>query len=539
MKTRPTVSGSNGGVNFNSAPTPAAISQKISAGAVLSLSLCCAVPVEAAMGVVSSAVVLTQTSVLLVNMQVQLRHFCLRKRFGLIFSLDVQHFRLDQAISMDSLGLGTLAFATSPALGRDSGGNLWPLTLLPAFGHSKMPYVFMCGVEQDTKPAVVDRHSPSPTKPVTIRSKAQDQEQNGGSNIFAGRPPPSWALSAAEKNGKGPLSSAEDTPITVPVQPSPMVGIAEVGEAPQFSFFTSTQRRSSQEDMVDDLRIGLPTNSPLLAVYRPPPTPEMHQGAARTSTKGRASGTSWETPKVDKTSGKVRDMPVTFHDRVKSSGYGQNKPKQLSFAAKAKARPMLSTKGTGADVYNDRTTVAQPSLRSVSAPRHGKKSNAVPVGRLIRSYPTDCQPTLAHMPQNDFPCGDSRVERGAGERRAVGPLHGVRFSEDGTWAGLVSQDSAVETLKTPVGKHAGAGEIVTCTICAFCIHLIGVGFAIGLVYCGHDAGLTSICFSHCNGLMLSASKDGTARLWRIGRVEAPGVIFSHRCEVLFNAKSVL
>lgn len=45
---------------------------------------------------------------------------------------------------------------------------------------------------------------------------------------------------------------------------------------------------------------------------------------------------------------------------------------------------------------------------------------------------------------------------------------------------------------------------------------------------GHNGRLTSVHFSHDNSMVLSASEDGTARLWRLGRVESPAVIFSHR-----------
>lgn len=45
---------------------------------------------------------------------------------------------------------------------------------------------------------------------------------------------------------------------------------------------------------------------------------------------------------------------------------------------------------------------------------------------------------------------------------------------------------------------------------------------------GHNGRLTSVHFSHDNSMVLSASEDGTARLWRIGRVESPAVVFSHR-----------
>ena len=190
-----------------------------------------------------------------------------------------------------------------------------------------------------------------------------------------------------------------------------------------------------------------------------------NQGASRTAAKGRGGGSSWETPKINKATGAVRDLPVTFHDRIKSSGYGQNIPKPQSFAAKAKHKRSVSTKGTGAEVYSERTAASvqkesNPGLRSLSAPRGraGTSKPAAPAGRLIRAYPMDCLPCLNHQSQNDFP---QRILSGKGvkgECRAVGPIHNIQFSEDGAWLGLVSQDSAVETLKTPIGRHSGGGQ---------------------------------------------------------------------------------
>lgn len=360
--------------------------------------------------------------------------------------------------------MGALACAAAPSdRAASTGGALLPLSLLPAFDRSKLPYVYMCDTQgaRGQGPRPVDRSSPSPEKPPgsCIRDRAVDQEQRDGLGIFNSRPPPSWALTPAEKEG-APIGAPSTGPRSPP-QPAGRGIQGPAPDSPKYSFFTSARPAASNGDVSDDLRIGLPAGSPLLSVYRPPPTPEMHQGAARTAAKGRASGGSWEAPKVNKASGKIQDMPVTFHDRIKSSGYGQSKPKPLSFAAKAKQRPSVSAKGTGAEVYSDRTSAAQPGLRSLSAPRHGRVSGgkAPPAGRLIRAYPMDCQPCLEHAPQHDYPCADSRVRGGReAERRAVGPLHALRYSEDGAWVGLVSQDSAVETLRTPVGKHGGSGQ---------------------------------------------------------------------------------
>jgi len=55
-------------------PSPAVVAQKPTAGALLGLALVSAVPPGASMAVVSGAVVLTQTAVLIVNIQVCTMH---------------------------------------------------------------------------------------------------------------------------------------------------------------------------------------------------------------------------------------------------------------------------------------------------------------------------------------------------------------------------------------------------------------------------------------------------------------------------------
>ncbi len=49
----------------------------------------------------------------------------------------------------------------------------------------------------------------------------------------------------------------------------------------------------------------------------------------------------------------------------------------------------------------------------------------------------------------------------------------------------------------------------------------------GFCYAGHNRPLTDLCFSNDSSLVLSSSADGTACVWRAGRVESPVVLFSH------------
>lgn len=181
---------------------------------------------------------------------------------------------------------------------------------------------------------------------------------------------------------------------------------------------------SAEQDM--DPLVHLPDASPLRFQYSPPKTPEMHVGAMRSQSKGRASGVSWEQGgRVDKATGKLLSLPVTFHDRIKSSGYGHQ----------AKAKPLRASSAP-------RRVAEQGSRKNVSAPRH--------VGSVVHRYPVDSGPPLIAMSKNDYPgLGSSR--------RDLGPLHGLSISEDGRWAGLVSENAILDTIRIPVHKYPDGG----------------------------------------------------------------------------------
>ena len=51
---------------------------------------------------------------------------------------------------------------------------------------------------------------------------------------------------------------------------------------------------------------------------------------------------------------------------------------------------------------------------------------------------------------------------------------------------------------------------------------------------GHDSQINSVEFSHKNQLIISSSEDGTARIWKPGKVDAAAVMFVSRYIYLFN-----
>jgi hypothetical protein len=216
----------------------------------------------------------------------------------------------------------------------------------------------------------------------------------------------------------------------------------------QLSFFVSPAAGPDGSE-------ALGADSPLLARFIDPaeaPSAAAVAAAAQLSRapKGRASGVSWESPRVDKRSGALVDMPVTFHSQIKSSGYGAKKPPRAA-------------------------------ARSSSASRTGRrpaKPEEPRAGAQLVSYPADCGLLTAHDPASGYPFSTG-APRGGAQAAAPGPLHGVTYSPDGKFLGLVSQEGSVQTIRVPVSKHKGAGRIgamrVQVLLCTYfisrCIYL--------------------------------------------------------------------
>lgn len=295
-------------------------------------------------------------------------------------------------------------------------------------------------------------------------------------------------------------------------------------------------------------RVGaaLPDNSPLRSQITAPPTAPAFKGAAGTgaSASAKLGRNTWEAPVFAK--GRPVDQPVTFHTNVKSSGYGSAKSdhdiwlaKQRKLEKQRELKKKLAAKarGQGGDAGDAAGTVTQRAIgdaalarqRTHSAPKqlHGAGrvtllDPAAAVGQevaaagggagsgsgvRIRQYPTACKLLCDHQPYNDY---SPRCVAGAAA--PVRPVTRVAYNGDGSLLALAYADNSFSTLKLPVAKHGGAEA--------------------ALHYCGHADGsqVTSVQFSHTAGagaMLLSAGSDGTVRVWRQGRSQAPGVIISH------------
>lgn len=144
---------------------------------------------------------------------------------------------------------------------------------------------------------------------------------------------------------------------------------------------------------------------------------------------------SWEVPVKGK-NGNLVDLPVTFHTKIKSSGYGK--------------KEVLYSK------------VAQNQMRSLSAPRGSGSSSGTnrrgkpTVSNRIRSYPQNCGLLTTHQEHNDYPL------RGSGISPV--PITSIRFSGNGAYLGhTCTSGTGIGVLRMPIGKHHGDGKGVCIT----------------------------------------------------------------------------
>ena len=165
---------------------------------------------------------------------------------------------------------------------------------------------------------------------------------------------------------------------------------------------------------------------------------------------------------MDKKTGALLDMPVTFHSQIRSSGYGgggsvKKKPQQAT-AAPAAGAGKVSRSSSASRTAGRRTQTQQ-----------GAQGVRTQGGSQLVSYPSDCRLITAL----DAPSGYPAQASGAGRPAAVCPLLGVRYSSDGRYLGLVSQEGAVQTIRVPVSKHKGIGSvyIYICILCWINIYI--------------------------------------------------------------------
>lgn len=154
----------------------------------------------------------------------------------------------------------------------------------------------------------------------------------------------------------------------------------------------------------------------------------------------------------------MQDQPVTFHNKVKSSGYTAS-PRQTMF------KPMTSFSKT-------------PSSNSLLS--HSSSTSSL--GKSMdKKYPTNCDPpTECH-------CKIDVAERPT-------PINRIKFSDDGQYLATALSNKSAHVFKLPLGSKG-----FSCT--------------------GHNNNVNDISWSHDGNWLLTSSDDKSAFLWSRGQSE--------------------
>jgi hypothetical protein len=83
----------------------------------------------------------------------------------------------------------------------------------------------------------------------------------------------------------------------------------------------------------------------------------------------------------------------------------------------------------------------------------GGRRSSSSATKVLQKYPSESGPPLIAIGKNDYPAPGTASKH-------PGPLHALCMSEDGRWAGLVSENAVLETIRLPVNKHPDGGSFV-------------------------------------------------------------------------------
>jgi hypothetical protein len=159
--------------------------------------------------------------------------------------------------------------------------------------------------------------------------------------------------------------------------------------------------------------------------------PQPQTSRSKTPTKVRGN---WERP-MKSNKGEIIDQPVTFHSRIKSSGYG--------------VADVAGNRWKQKKQINTTTSSSSSQYRSKSAPRNSTTTDRTTIASRLRMYPRDCGPLTQIQEYNNYPPPVSNIHQV--------PIMKLNFSGDGTMIGVVSAGNDVGTLRTPLGKYKGDG----------------------------------------------------------------------------------
>ena len=238
---------------------------------------------------------------------------------------------------------------------------------------------------------------------------------------------------------------------------TPMIHVVEVihtdGEGKDKTLMTGEENAPSNEEGAG---LSVFPSSP------PKKLSKLYQAIDKENKNTTRSISSYESATRRKSSGRgqrLGNQPVTFHSRIKSSGYGKIEP--LKFLGR--------------------------QVKSRSALK--KPSSNLKTARLLKSYPLDCEP-VHHFQEHHLLDNDEMVHSA--------PILRMGFCPDGTRLASASVDKSLRTLKVPLAKHRGDGE----------------------TFLGHGGPVLDACWNHTGNLILTGSSDRTACLWSIKKSQA-------------------
>ncbi|POM78598.1 G-protein beta WD-40 repeats containing protein [Phytophthora palmivora] len=154
------------------------------------------------------------------------------------------------------------------------------------------------------------------------------------------------------------------------------------------------------------------------------------------------------------------DKPVTFHTRIKSSGYGSSSTPFGCRRTPPKSRT-ISRKS------NSEFRAKNVSVTSTSA--------------YLKEYPTSCGLLQHYQPKHALP--PKTLHQGA-------ILH-IEYSSDAKWVATSGNDRVAQVCKLPFSRFRGEGN----------------------VFVGHDQAVRAVHWSQNDQMLVTVGSDKTSRLW--------------------------
>jgi hypothetical protein len=165
--------------------------------------------------------------------------------------------------------------------------------------------------------------------------------------------------------------------------------------------------------------------------------------SSKSPMNGKKTGAkgSWEAPLKNK-QGQIVNQAVTFHTKIKSSGYGQKSNDLFQRKLDLKRQQQQKQKARSSSA---------PRLRAGNTSQSGPSTNTENRGPRIRLYPMDCEATTTHQSHWDFPdpVSTSSAPNIVASREVGSPIFHLAYSSDATRLAVGSQNPVLICLKLP------------------------------------------------------------------------------------------